>query len=233
LSDIEDPGLNLDRYKLIVFLNAFKIPDTMKRFIEEQVQTAGRTLLWIYAPGYVTDAGLSTANVSACVGVDLLESQATPTIVIDGSELLQRLQGQTYGFTEAIAPLFSIADEKATVLGHYQGSDLPALGFKPVDGYTSFYSGTGNIPAEVLREIARYAGVHLYTEGRDPIYVNSRLIGVHAVAGGEVCLNVPHEVEVKDLFEGGTFRSEGTTLHCPVAPGTMKAYLIQGPEMRL
>jgi hypothetical protein len=232
LSDIDDPRLNHDQYDLYILLNAFKLPRETRRFVEEEIKAKGKTVLWIYAPGYVTDVGFSVSEMSRCVGMDLRRAEGDPMIVVDRSGLLGSLDGTLdYGFTSAIAPLFCVEDKAATVLGRYKDSEETALAYKSVDGFTSFYSGTGNVPARVLREIARFAGVHVYYEGDDPVYVNNRLIGIHVIAGGKMQLTVPHPVEVEELFDGGVFASEGNTLTVPVEPGCVKLYLLQSGEM--
>jgi hypothetical protein len=68
--------------------------------------------------------------------------------------------------------------------------------------WTSIYSAAPNLPAPVLRGIARYAGVHIYNDQGDTLYATSQLLGVHTAAGGERIFRLPRKVEVVyDLFE--------------------------------
>ena len=58
-----------------------------------------------------------------------------------------------------------------------------------------------NIPAPVLRGLARFAGVHLYSEAGDVLYATPELLSVHTVAGGRRSFSLPRKVErVYDLF---------------------------------
>ncbi len=63
-------------------------------------------------------------------------------------------------------------------------------------------SATPNIPAPVLRGIARHAGVHLYSEAGDVLYAIRQLLAVHTLSGGPRRFSLPARVEtVFDLFE--------------------------------
>lgn len=58
-----------------------------------------------------------------------------------------------------------------------------------------------DIPAPVLRGVARFAGVHLYNEDGDVLYATPELLSVHTVAGGLRHFKLPHSAEVIfDLF---------------------------------
>ena len=60
-----------------------------------------------------------------------------------------------------------------------------------------------NVPAPVLRGIARSAGVHLYNEQGDVLTASRDLLAVHTLAGGKRELKLPAKVEVVyDLYCG-------------------------------
>lgn len=77
LDRLEQKGL-LAQYRLIVFFNQFHTTEAERRFIEDRLMRDGRTLFWIYAPGYVRDinvaahgeppTGLANANVAELIG---------------------------------------------------------------------------------------------------------------------------------------------------------------------
>ncbi len=68
--------------------------------------------------------------------------------------------------------------------------------------WTSVYLASPDIPAPVLRGIARHAGVHLYSEDGDVLYATPELLSVHTVSGGKRTFRLPGQVEiVYDLFQ--------------------------------
>ena len=75
-----------------------------------------------------------------------------------------------------------------------------------MDGWTSVYAFEyGTMTPATTREILRQAGVHLYVEGEDPVYANTRLLAVHCKTGGEKTVKLPHACrKVVDVFTGAT-----------------------------
>ena len=70
-----------------------------------------------------------------------------------------------------------------------------------LSAWRSVYMAWPDIPAPVLRGIARYAGVHLYNEDGDVLYATPDLLSVHPVSGGPRTFTLPKPVEVVyDLF---------------------------------
>jgi hypothetical protein len=76
------------------------------------------------------------------------------------------------------------------------------MGIKTFSEWTSIYVAAPNLPAPLLRGLARFAGVHLYSEAGDLLYAAPQLLGAHTVAGGDRTFALPAKVEVVyDLFE--------------------------------
>ena len=67
LSDIADP--RLPEYKVYLFPNAFTLSEEMRGKIKEKVRRAGKTAIWVYAPGYYRNGVGDKANVEDMTGV--------------------------------------------------------------------------------------------------------------------------------------------------------------------
>jgi hypothetical protein len=125
-------------------------------------------------------------------------------------------------------PLFEVRDEAARTCGVYDSNGAPALALRRFESHTSIYSAVGNLPAALYREIARAAGVHIYYEGRDPVYINSRLFGIHMQVDAAPTITFPSRkpMHLEELFEGGVVRAEKGTCQLPLKPGATKLYLL-------
>jgi len=84
----------------------------------------------------------------------------------------------------------------------HQGRHEPALALKEWATHRSLYSGVPLLPAGLLRNIARYAGCHVYTEENDVVMAGRGLITYHTVAPGERTLQLPEKATVWDIFSG-------------------------------
>jgi hypothetical protein len=211
------PDVDLTHYRLCIFLNTFRIGERERAAIENRVKKDGRSILWLYAPDYLTDGCIAVDSISRMTGMTVRPADVTDSEVISGDS--------RYRFSGDIQPLFQVSDEAALATGYYAASQAVALARKDLPGWTSWYSAVGNVPSRVLRDIARQSGVHLYHDGDDPVYVNNRLIGIHAVHGGLITLNLPGEETLEDLFDGGSHATKGCRVQIRIPEGEMKLYL--------
>jgi hypothetical protein len=112
------------------------------------------------------------------------------------------LQHDLPGFR--ISPRFFAEDSKATVLGRLAVLDKPGLVVKKQSGWTSIYSSAPILPAELLRNIAREAGCHIYSDANDVVYANKNFLCVYAPGGGTRTIRLPNRAKVIDVLENKT-----------------------------
>lgn len=76
-------------------------------------------------------------------------------------------------------PLFYINEnEETTVMGRFLANDKPALAINKKG--KSIYYGAKILNAPILREIAKFAGVHVWSESDDIMYVGGSFLSIHA-----------------------------------------------------
>lgn len=216
--------IDYEKYKLYIFLDSFKLSPETKTIIEEKIKTNGNTVLWIYGAGYVQGNDISAQALSDTVGMNIktLQSDEVCTIAYDGCE--DGPKNVNYGFGKPLKTQFWIDDDEAVVWGRYQGNGKPALGYKRFENFTSFYSAGGNIPDCILRDIATFAGVHIYNDN-DVVFVNQNLIGVYSNTDGEVCIRFDEKTELKELFEGKKYITNNGCLKYNATKGDAKLFL--------
>jgi hypothetical protein len=112
------------------------------------------------------------------------------------------LQRDLPGFR--ISPRFFAEDSKATVLGRLAVLDKPGLVVKKQSGWTSIYSSAPILPAELLRNIAREAGCHIYSDANDVVYANKNFLCVYAPGGATRTIRLPNRAKVIDVLENKT-----------------------------
>ena len=208
-------------YKLLIFPVSYFVPEAERRRIRALCRP-GRTILWLHAPGLMTDKGADPKAASALTGITLELAQiggpAHVRITDFASALTKGLPpGYVYGTHRRVAPLLEVADPKALVLGFAGSTALNAqdgvgwklatyrgagLAVKEVGGARVIFSATGPVPAPLLRNIAREAGVHLYSEAGDVVYASRGLLAVHYASSGRRTLRIPRGRRVRDAITG-------------------------------
>ena len=126
-----------------------------------------------------------------------------------------------------ISPRFYGADAAATVLGRLAGLDRPGLLVKAQSGWTSVYSSAPILPAALLRNIARAAGCHVYSDAGDVIYANRDFLAVYAPAGGERKIHLPRSARVIDLLENRTLSSGTADFSLSMDANTTRLLMLQ------
>lgn len=81
--------------------------------------------------------------------------------------------------------------------------DEPGIQIRNMDGWTSVVSPTPEVEPCELRTIARAAGVHIYGDTDEPVYVSEHYVALHTARGGKRRIALPRTcATVTELFGG-------------------------------
>ena len=228
-------GGRIGPYKLYVFLNPFRLDAARRKALARELRRDGRTALWIYAPGYIEDApGLENMEETTGLRFGLGEQPWGPAVhVTDFGHPITSALGQDlyWGTNAKLAPLFYVDDPAARILGevvYSQGNCRPGFAVKEFPGWRSVYSAAPNLPAGVLRGVARHAGVHIYSDAGDVLYANRSLLGVHTVSGGRRVFKLPARAgTVHDAFGKRTVAEGVSEFEVLLEPRSTALYLLE------
>jgi hypothetical protein len=190
--------------RLLIFLNVVAPTAKQREMIHRYLSGGGKTAVWIWAPGLVTEAGIDEKAMEELTGIRLNAAKRQ-------GELVVSVGGRAYGTRQRGGPVCWAADEDAEVLGTLESNGRPGLVRKRVDGHTAIYSSAPCLPSWLLRDLARAAGVHLYLDEDAIVYANRSLLSVTAIRPGPHLIHLPAPRAVQDLYVGisvGTNLSE-------------------------
>ncbi|MFA7183559.1 MAG: hypothetical protein WC082_01625 [Victivallales bacterium] len=222
--------LDLGKYKLFIFLNAFSLSSAERDQLSRLLKRDNKVLLWVYAPGLINPDScpqLSLANMESLTGMKFgylktrcgmdmkitnynhsLTRKLVPSCTFGSHTRL--ITTDACGATPekprrlkplAAKPQFFVDDKEAITLARFLDSGKPGYAIKKFPGWTSVYVGSACIPANVLREVARFAGVHLYLEEDEIVYHNRSFLAVHTNTEAKRTIKLPARSDVYDLFE--------------------------------
>ncbi len=211
-----DAGRLPESAKVVFFLNALSVTTTERQAIREKLQTAGKTLVWVYAPGLFDENGPAPSELTEIVGMPLKaqpwNSQVGTLFTDERHMITERLRGgKRMGTDEALNPSYAAIDPQATVLGVYTQSGEPSIAAKTLqaDGaWRSVFIGEPQFTGELVRGILRYAGVHLYDTQDDIVFVRENpgvgggLLVVHSPYTGQRVIQLPRPAACYNATEG-------------------------------
>jgi hypothetical protein len=212
LSDLNRP--DFPAYQVYVFLNACYVDAATRRSVDEKVKQRGATAVWIFAPGAVTDEGLSTASMKSLTGINLVaefDKAAPLQVKLPTDELI--------GWTDVNGPIVGADDRSAQTLGALTYNGHPGLVRRTADGWTSIYYATVAMPPALLRDIARDAGAHVYLDTDDALDTDGRYACIHAKTAGEKTLRLPREGKVVDVMTGRVLTPRAAAVALEMAAG--------------
>ena len=211
----------LDRIKVFVFANLEYPTDAMREMIEK-LRKMGKTLVFMHAPGYVTDKGFSEGAMESLTGLKLTEIEGEEhcnVYMCEGDAAYNyRSRGTKGSLTErdydlrSFGPFFTTFDEDVVVLGRYSNSGRPATFYKKNEyGGIDAFSAAAPVPYYVLRTLYREAGVFNYMDDPETLYLNGKFVCLNSYVGGKHKFYWPRVEEFEDVFthERITFCPEG------------------------
>jgi hypothetical protein len=198
-------------YKLYVMLECFALTDGQRAAVRRKLARPGATALWFYAPGYVTDHGLSSEAASEMVGMALRAETAPRELRLASCDPALAPVGTEFGTGGGQSPAFTCVDGAARPLARYAGSDAVGMAARG----RSVFCAVPGLPPAMLRSVYRMAGVHVYADADDPLTADARFVSLHTATAGAKTIRLPERRTVVDALTGAALARNATSFTFP------------------
>ena len=180
------------RAGLIFMVNTFLLDPEERARLKDIFEGSNATVVWFYAPGYITHERLSLAQMQDLTGMGFtVYPDPGPMMIRSWIDDPDGPLGLTFGTELPHGPRFVVDDPEAEILGVWTDLEEPAMARKEQDGWTSVYVGAPPLPVEILRWLARQAGVELWSSRPDVIRATQGAVAITATSTGERILRLP------------------------------------------
>jgi beta-galactosidase len=217
-NDLDHP--NMPEYKLYIFLDTIYLTQQETKRIQEKVQKDNKVAVWLYAPGLINENGLHPRNMRDLTGIQLnlckveaSNQKITQMYLTDFDHPITRgVPANTFfGATSEIGPFAFSEDPEALTLGRLlpghassgtpgELGEFPGFVVKRLPTWTSIFIGVPVVPSNILRNIAYFAGCHVYSADDDIVYANSHFVAIHTAKSGTKRIRLPKKTDVYDAF---------------------------------
>jgi hypothetical protein len=186
--------------KLQVFLSAWALSPA-KRAALAGHRNPGVTRVWCYAPGYLYPDRSDVAGIREVTGfearaVAVATAEATPTEA--GKKLGLAVP---WGPKQPIRPLFGVTSPTDETLATYSDGTA-AVAVRRTEKGIDVFVGVPQLTPELLRALARMAGVHLFTEGKASVWAAEGYLSLQAHEDGPLVINTGKNGAVVDALDG-------------------------------
>lgn len=234
MNDLAHPDLRKD-YKLYIFLNPFFMSEVERRAVDS-LKRDGKTLLWFYAPGYIDDErGLDPVHIGEVTGItvtkrgdtELMRCAVTPTDhpITAGFEAKHEYVVKPFGYPAtdrlhptAFGPVFQVSDPAPVALASYADGQV-AFAARDFGTWRSVYTALPYLDSKTLRNVATFAGVHIYCDKDVILDADNRFLMVHSGYDGDrnLTITLPGRKRVTDAISGDLLSEETSAfdLHLP------------------
>ena len=250
-SDLRSSSFKGERYKLFIFPNNVLFDERERESVDRIIKRDGKVVLWEWAPGFISDKGVGTENIHDLMGIKVDCERAERHSHIDvvnykhpftrdlplghcfGPEISKwhLTLFKESGFMEddpsfKLGPLFYCSDPEATTLGVLNSTGKSGWCVKRFEGWTSTFVATPFVSKDVLRNVAKYAGVHLYSDRGDLVYSNKHFLSICPRFDGKRIIRLPEPRDVTDLWSGQKFAEDAESLEIDAIANRTYMYLM-------
>jgi hypothetical protein len=107
-------------------------------------------------------------------------------------------RGKAVNFNRTF-PWFYPTGNFDNILGRNERGDAVLVAFER-NGIKHIFSTLMNLPPQLVRELARNAGVHIYGDGSDPIFAGNDIVAIHGKTGGQKALHLREGLELDPIL---------------------------------
>jgi hypothetical protein len=188
------------RYRLLFMVNLYTMDRKEVDRILAILKGSGATVVWYYAPGFITPEKLDLSQMERLTGFtfEMLPEPGPMQIRVEGAG---EGSAAIFGTKKPQKPRFAVRDAKVEVLGRWIDNNHPAFARRRKDGWTSVYVGAAPLTVDVLRKLIKDAGLPLWSDQADIVYASADAATVIATKEGERTLTFPKEMVA---VEGGS-----------------------------
>jgi len=215
---MEDPP-----YKMYIFADTGCLNNEERNFIRNKLAKNNHYILWMGIPGLINpdvSPSLSKNNVEELIGMKvrwygLKRKKDKIRITKEGKDFLECKEKYMFDFESLETPphKFHGDDFKRISYFNYFAVKNPDIslgvfengwcgfGLKKVKNWISVYISGSDISPNILRAIARKAGVHIYTDQNDFFYANNRFMVIHTREQGIKTFHLKSPSYVYELYQ--------------------------------
>jgi hypothetical protein len=206
---------DLSRYKIIFFPNCFSM-DYKDRERIEHLKSGGRMLVFYQADGFIdpeAEQAFDLERISALTGITVRADETRQHSLLrmstlDSGSFAQGFADQPFGLRDEKTLNFYVQDPQAEPIAHLYGRGAVGMARKAFTEWTSIYTAMPELPPQLVHNLLRSAGVHIYTSNReDIVYACASYLCLFTRCGGPRTVSLPQPRRVRERF-CGTYESQ-------------------------
>lgn len=206
LEDLELP--NFPKHRVFYFPNLFRVDQKRLELLRRKVFSDGNVVVWGPGSGISDGERIGTESATRLTGFqfEMIDANAPRRILISNFEhpITRGLAADTViGGPLPYGPVMMPTDGTELGLAWAKGGfNHIGMSVKRFDNYSAVFMTAVNLPANLWRNLARYAGGHVYSESNDVLVADSSAVALHSIQSGRKRIALPGAFRVRDVITG-------------------------------
>lgn len=183
----------LKNYKVLIFFQNAYFSDDDREFINRELKKDGRTIIWVYNPGFISDRGMDEREFSEFIGMKIRHDgkPGKPLALYrKGAPFMEGVPAMCNGlnYLSVIFPAwpgwdtFRIEDDGVTPLADFAGGGGVAGALKRFENWTGIYlANPHSLHGRLLRNIAKAAGCYVAGDYGQELSLDGDFASVHGI----------------------------------------------------
>ena len=247
---LEDLALdNFPPHRVFYFPNLFRVTDATLAILRNKVFRNGNVVVWGPGSG-ISDGdvvGVDSAQRLTGFSFEIIPVNAPRRVLVTNADhpVTMNLPEDTiFGSMLSYGPVLLPLDGETLGIAWTKGGHRHT-GFavqehgrgaaRTVDGirgrgtgdYAEIFTAAVPLPASIWRNIARYAGAHVYSESNDVLLANSSVVALHSAYSGEKTIRLPGTYRVRDVVSGELFDASTNAISFELDAPETRVFLLE------
>ncbi len=245
---LEDLALDdFPDHRVFYFPNMFRVDDERLALLREKVFRDGRVVVWGPGSGISDGTNIGAESASRLTGFDfrLLPANAQRRILISNFDHPvtagldpAMIIGGTLPYGPVLVPADGLELGRLSTKGGLNDAGMAFREFgKGARGngdgpfgagdYASIFMAAVQLPADLWRNIARYAGAHVWCGDNELILADESVVAMHSFRPGPKRIHLPERRRVTDLVRGEVVSAGATTIEFDMKAPETSVFLLE------
>jgi len=247
---LEDLELdNFPRHRVFYFPNLFKVDAKRLELLKKKVFRDGNVVVWGPGSGISDGETIGTASAARLTGFEfeMIRVNSQRRILISNFDhpvtkglAADQFIGGPLPYGPVLLPTDGLELGTAWVKGGHihMGMSLKEFGRgaagngKPGprgDGdFAAVFMTAVNLPANLWRNLARYAGAHVYSDTNDVLVADSSIVAVHSLQSGKKRIALPGQYRVREVITGKPYAASTSEIVFDLKAPETRIFLLEG-----
>ncbi|MCX6984033.1 MAG: beta-galactosidase, partial [Lentisphaerae bacterium] len=209
-------------YKCYIIVNAFAPSKAVRKSVKDKLQKNNSIVVWAYGSGFFDENDkLSAESIRELTGIEYAVEMKEQVLMLKAND--NELVGAS---VSPVGPFAHVVDKNVEVLCKYNDTDKIAVAVKKLNGSVAIAAPVVSLSPKLWRDILGKHGVHIFTDGGDPVMYNGRFVGIHARNDGEKKVVLPQSVNICDAFTGKLIAENTDTVKINMPRGKTELFFL-------